>query len=379
MTWENKMARDQLTGLDKLYSEVFPQIDNRLRNLFGAGEILSIKKVYIVGDGDSYHAALASRTAFLNLASVEYFPVPAMRFLSYEIDNMHDYSPGQSMVVGVSASGESRRVVQCLERVKEKNPDAYLVAMTGNPNSSVAKIARHIFDLSLPNPELGKAPGIRTYIASLFGLTALAIRFGEIQNRYHMTEANAMRTRIAAQGEHVTNITKQSDIQAELMRPYAKSPFFMTAGCANHFGTASFSAAKLTEIAGLHCVPQDLEEWMHIERFSYPVNTPLIVFSPKGLSFNHAKTLMETAKRLEHPIIVVTDEPEDITIKSMTDIIFPIYGTLEEHFMQLLFYIPAVSIGVTLSKELNRAMFMSDNSTIQKQRAAMTQYLREEV
>ena len=379
MHWESKMAHDQLIGLGKLYEEAFPIIDHRLRNLFSAGDLLSIKKVYVLGDGDSYYAALASRTAFLNFSNVEYFPVPAMRFLGYEIDCMSDYSPGQSLIVGVSASGESRRVVQCMQRAKEKMPYARLTAMTGNPNSSVAKAADHVFDLSLPNPELGKAPGIRTYLASLFGLASLAIRLGEMQNHYHMTEANAMRDQIAAQAEYVARIAEQADIQAESMRRYAKSSFFTVAGSGNHFGTASFSAAKLAEIAGLFSVPQDMEEWMHVERFSYPIDTPLIVFAPKGASFDHAKVLMETAKKIGHPLIAVTDEPEDSAIKSLADIIFPVYGTLEEHFMQLLFYIPSVSMGVVLARELGRAMFMTDNEAMQKQRAAMTQNLREDV
>jgi glucosamine--fructose-6-phosphate aminotransferase (isomerizing) len=379
MLWENKMAHAQLTGLDKLYEETFPAIDHRLRNLFTAGDLLAIKKVYVLGDGDSYHVALASRTAFLNLTDVEYFPVPAMRFLGYEIDCMRDYSPGQSLVVGVSASGESRRVVQCLERARQKMPDASFVAMTGNPRSSVARAADHVFDVSLPNPELGKAPGIRTYVASLFGLAALSIRLGEMQTRYHMTEANTMRNRIAAQGEYVARIIEQSDIQAKEICRYAVAPFFMTAGSGNHLGTASFSAAKLTEIAGLFCVPQDLEEWMHVERFSYPLNTPLIVFAPKGVSFNHALTLMETARKMGHPVIAITDTPENETVKSLAEIIFPVYGTLEEHFMQLLFYIPSVSMGVAFSQKLGRAMFMTDNEAIQKQRAAMTQNLKEEM
>jgi glucosamine--fructose-6-phosphate aminotransferase (isomerizing) len=373
------MAQNQLPDLENVYKESFTEIDHKIRNLFTAGELLAVKKVYAVGDGDSYHAGLASRTAFLKLAGVEYHAVPAMKFLAYEIDCMHDYSPGQSMVLGISASVESKRVVQCLNRIKEKMPGARTVALTGNPNSSVAKAADTVFDVRLPNAELGMAPGIRTYTASLFGLTVLAIRLGEMQNRYHMTEANEWRKQIAGQSVFIPDIIEKSRAVAEKIKIYAKAPFFMFAGSGNHLGTATFSGAKLTEIAGIYTVPMDLEEWNHVERFSYPVDTPLVVIAPKGQSFDHALKLMESAKKIGHPVIAITNNTQNALLQSNTDIVVPVAGTLEEHFLHLLFYIPSVSIGVALSEALNRQMFMTDNEAIQRQRAAMTQNLKEEV
>jgi glucosamine--fructose-6-phosphate aminotransferase (isomerizing) len=379
MLWENQLAQNQLAALGDVYKESFPQIDVRLRNLFTAGDLISVKKVYVVGDGDSYHAGIASSGAFLNLTDVEYYAVPAMRFLAYELECLQDYSPGQSMVIGVSASGESRRVVQCLARAREKMPGVGITALTGNPESSVARAADTVLNVRLPNPELGMAPGIRTYLASLFGLAALAIRLGELQNRYHMTDANALRRNIAQLGEYVPALIEAASLEAPKLREYAAAPFFMAAGSGSHRGTAIFSAAKLTEIAGIYCVPRDLEEWMHVERFSYPTDTPLVVFAPRGPSFDHALVLMETARKTGHPVIAVTNEPENERIKALACCVFPVPGETEECFAHLLFFIPSVAMGVALSGELGRAMFMTGDEAIRKQRAAMTQNLKEDV
>jgi glucosamine--fructose-6-phosphate aminotransferase (isomerizing) len=373
------MAQNQPPTLEGIFRDSFTEIDHRVRNLFTAGELLSVKKVYVVGDGDSYHAGVASRSAFLKLTTVQYSAVPAMKFLSYEIDCMHDYSPGQSMVVGVSASGESKRVVQCLNRVKEKMPGVKTVALAGNPDSSLARAADAVFNVRLPNAELGMAPGIRTYVGSLFGLAALAIRLGEIQGGYHMTEANALRKQIADQNVCIPEIIEKSKEGAEKIRAYAKAPFFMFAGSGNHFGTAVFSGAKLTEIAGIHAVPSDLEEWNHVERFAYPLDAPLVIIAPQGASFEHALKLMENTKKIGHPLITVTNDPQNSVIQRNADVVIPVVGTLPEHFLQLLFFIPSVSIAVALSEEAGRQMFMTDNPAIQQQRAAMTQNLKEEV
>jgi glucosamine--fructose-6-phosphate aminotransferase (isomerizing) len=379
MVWDRAMAQNQLPTLESIFRDSFTEIDYRVRNLFTAGELLSVKKVYVVGDGDSYHGGVASRSAFLKLTTVQYSAVPAMKFLAYEIDCMHDYSPGQSMIVGVSASGESKRVIQCLNRVKERMPNAKTVALTGNPDSSLGRAADAVFNVSLPNAELGMAPGIRTYAGSLFGLSALAIRLGEIQSNYHMTEANAMRKQIVDQSTFVPEIIGRSKEEAKKIRPYAKVPFFMFAGSGTHFGTAIFSGAKLTEIAGIHAVCSDLEEWNHVERFAYPQEVPLIIIAPQGASFDHALKLMEGAKKIGHPIIVITNNPQNSVIQRNVDIVIPVAGTLPEHFLQLLFFIPSVSIAVDLSEEIGRQMFMTDNQAIREQRAVMTQNLKEEV
>jgi glucosamine--fructose-6-phosphate aminotransferase (isomerizing) len=373
------MAQNQLATLEGIYRDSFTEIDHRVRNLFTAAELLSVKKIYVVGDGDSYHAGVASRSVFLKLTRLEYSALPAMRFLACEIDCMHDYSPGQSMIVGISASGASMRVIQCLNRVKEKMPGVKTIALTGNPDSAIARAADVVFSVRLPNAELGMAPGIRTYTGSLFGLAALAIRFGEIQDNYHMTQANAWRKQIADQSAFIPEIIQKSGEGAEKIRKYAGAPFFMFAGSGNHFGTAIFSGAKLTEIAGIHVVPSDLEEWNHVERFAYPLDVPLVIFAPLGASFDHAVNLTESAKKLGHPVIVITNDPQNTVIQSNADIVIAVAGTLPEHFLHLLFYIPSVSMGVALSEELGRQMFMTDNEAIQNQRAVMTQNLKEEV
>jgi glucosamine--fructose-6-phosphate aminotransferase (isomerizing) len=379
MIWETQLAINQLNALEKVYGESFPAIDNNLRNLLSAGELLSIKKIYVLGDGDSYHAGIASGSAFFNITNVEYHVFPAMRFLAYGIEFLRDYSPGQSLVIGVSASGESRRVVQCLARVKEKAPGIKTLALVGKPESSAARAADMVFNAALPDPELGAAPGIRTYLASLFGLSSLAIRLGEIQNCYTMAEANALRRKIAGQGKYIPAMVEAASAGASRLGKYATAPFWVAAGSGNHRGTAAFSAAKLTEIAGVHGVPQDLEEWMHVERFAYPVDTPLLVFAPRGASFDHALLLMESAGKIGHPVIAITNEPEHERIKALAAAIFPVPGDLEEYFQQLLFFIPPVLIGAALAKTLGRAMFMTDNDAVQKQRAAMTQNLKEDV
>ena len=55
-----KLVNDQLETLEELYRDDLPPIDRSVRQAFNALELESIHHVHALGDGDSYHAALAA-------------------------------------------------------------------------------------------------------------------------------------------------------------------------------------------------------------------------------------------------------------------------------------------------------------------------------
>ena len=377
MVLENTLASDQLYTLADLYTSHFDPIDRNVRTLLGADTFLAVKKLYVVGDGDSYHAAVATRFAFMSRTDLEYHALPAMKFLAYEADRLHDYSPGQTMVVGISASGESRRVIQSLERAKVQLPGATVIAMTGDTGSTVAGVADAVLDVSIP--DLGRTPGIRTYTASLFGLTALCLRFGELQGRFTLEETNATRASVAKLADSIAKTVGDAVATASGCARWAHTPFATVVGSGPHLGTAMFSAAKLVEIAGIHASAQDLEEWMHVERFAYPTDTPVIVIAPGGRSFAHALKMVSVARQLGHPLLVLTDRADDRALADSADALFPVTGEIEECFQHLLYYIPSVAIAGVLGSGIGRAMFMSHDEALKDERAALTGNLRETV
>ena len=60
-------------------------------------EWMAVKKVYLTGDGDSYHASCAAEMAFAALAAVACEPMSAQRFLDYGAAWMRHDSPHQTL------------------------------------------------------------------------------------------------------------------------------------------------------------------------------------------------------------------------------------------------------------------------------------------
>ena len=374
---EHTLATAQLHTLPELYRSYFAVIDHRMRTLIGSETLTRVRKLYVLGNGDSYHAAVAARFAFLSRTGLEYHAVPAMKFLGYEIDHLRDDRPGTTMVVGISASGRSRRVIQSLERVRANAPGAVVIAMTGDPRSPLAGITDTVVDLSIP--DLGRTPGIRTYAATLFGLTAFCLRFGEIEGRYSARETDATRAALTLLAEGVATTVRDAVATAESCAAWSHAPFATVVGSGPHLGTALFSAAKLVEIAGIHTSAQDLEEWMHVERFAYPTDTPVMIIAPGGRAFSHARKTCRAARRLGHRIVVLTDRTEDTALLDAADALCPVSGEIEACFQYLLYYIPAVAIAAALGSAIGRGMFMSDNEALCAKSTAVTRNLSEPV
>lgn len=373
-TQSPELIVDQLKTLSSIHREDFKNIDQNIRSGFDALELASVHRVYSLGDGDSFHAALATEMAFSEFARIQYLPLSAMHFLEYGADYMPVNFPRDTLVVGISASGGSTRVVQSLERAKKVSDKVINASMVGRLDSPLAKAADRV--LSTQIPELGRSPGLRTYTASLMGLIALAIRIGEIKRHYHMQEANSLRREIVDMADFVE---ETYDLAMEpaytAAKLYKDSPFISYAGSGPSFGSASFSSAKVVEACGKFAVAQDLEEWAHVERFAYPLDFPVFLIAPPGKGYWRALELAKGVKTLGHPLIAVLDE-HDEDIKALADLTFPVKGQVREAFSPLLYYISGTAFAYALTKELGRCMFMTDNEQVMKVREEMRRQIQ---
>ena len=80
---------DQVSSLSELVKDEFPKIVNRIKEQFDDKELKRFHHIYVTGDGDSWHAAMSTEMAFNKYAKVNFFSVPAMEFLEYGADYIH--------------------------------------------------------------------------------------------------------------------------------------------------------------------------------------------------------------------------------------------------------------------------------------------------
>ena len=117
----------------------------------------------------------------------------------------------------------------------------------------------------------------------------------------------------------------------------AASPVVVMLGSGPSYGTALYSAAKLVEAAGVFVLGQDLEEWWHVERFSYPVDMPVFVIAPPGRSHWRAQSVAATARGLGRRVITVT-HTDDTEVTRHAHMVLPVHGEVREEFSPLLYH-----------------------------------------
>ena len=346
----------QVAGLADDLRQLTRPFEQQVRAVLTPSEWKAAKKVYLTGDGDSYHASCAAEMAFLAVADVACEPLSAQRFLDYGAAWMRPAAPSQTLVIATSASGGTERVVQAIERAKEYG--ALTVALTGTPNSAVTQVADRSVVVELPHKE--RSPGIRTYQASLVGMLLVAMQLGERQGRHAQEETDRLRQELIALADVVDATT--NTIQAgcrEVAELIAASPIVVMLGSGPSYGTALYSAAKLVEAAGVFTMGQDLEEWWHVERFAYPVDMPVFVIAPPGRSHWRAQSVAATARGLGRRVIAVTHR-DDTEVTRHTHMVLPVQGEVREEFSPLLYHLFASYVSAHVAERLGRSPFQGD-------------------
>jgi glucosamine--fructose-6-phosphate aminotransferase (isomerizing) len=360
---------DQAKDLGNVLREQTKPIDRLIRNALTPLEFRSLHRVYTTGDGDSYHAAMAGEMAFEQIARIACEPMSAMRFLEYGAEYLPSSFPNDTLVVGISATGGTKRVAQALERAHQASKKVITMAISGNVAGIVGQSAGRKISVQLP--DMGRSPGVRTYNASLMALILLAIRIGEINDRYHQSEANAMRKELIALADvaEATCAAMLAPAQ-EAAKALKDASYLLFVGSGPSYGTALFSAAKVVEASGLMAMGQDLEEWAHVERFTYPDDTPLFIIAPPGKGYWRAVELAKSAKELGRRLIAVVNREEEV-ISGLADFVLPVTGDVREEFSPLIYHIAADLFASYLAEELARNPFQTNRPEVLARWAAM--------
>jgi glutamine---fructose-6-phosphate transaminase (isomerizing) len=339
---------------DDVRSTIEP-LGEQLRVALTSADSEAVKHVYLVGAGDSYHASRAAEMAFASLAGVSVRPMSALRFLEYDAAWMPHSRNGRPLVVAVSASGATPRVLQAVKRAREQG--ALTLALTGAPGSPITDAACRTVVVELAHKE--RSPGIRTHQASLVALLVIAVRLHETR-RHDLAGASSLR-------EELIRLASCIDATAGACGPpsrgvahaIADSPTLVVAGSGPSYGAALHGAAKIVEATGVHARAQDLEEWWHVDRFAYPDDMPVFVIAPPGRSQARAVQLAETARALGRRVIAVAHE-HDVGVSRHAHMALPVAGETREEFSPLLYGVFAGQVASCLAAALGRAPFKSD-------------------
>lgn len=286
----------------------------KLGALMGASVFKGLKRVIITGCGDSFSAAGAMKPAFQLHSGLKLVSVPdPMEFCRYydkeEINQ--DCLDSETLVIAVSASGGSARIVEILTKANRMGVGSMLIS--NNPESNGAKAAQYMYHVQTP-PGCN-SPGLRSYFASMIAITALGAYIGVQQGYITEERFDAIRESIVSYTKafmaRYDAVDNQMFRMGMVWKNYEK---FEVVGDWGEAFSAQFVEEKFIECAGVHTTHADSEDWCHINFFLRDPQTIGTVFLTQSQdpSFDRMIYTIRSAAGIGRPVLVVTDAEESL-------------------------------------------------------------------
>ncbi|TMD90897.1 MAG: SIS domain-containing protein [Chloroflexi bacterium] len=279
-------------------------------------------RIYLIGCGDSHYCGLATRLAFERWTGIPTEALESLEFSRYAVD----HAPAGSWAVCVSNSGRVTRTVEAAMFARRRG--IVPIALTYDRKSLLAQNSEVTLDFGYE--DVGFGPGTLSYMASLTGLYAVAVRAAELANTLTHQAADRQVAAIAAEADAV-------DATLESSRPVATqlgesvpagAPVHIIGGGPN-YGTALFGMAKFIEAAAVPAVGQELEEWAHEQYFCTRPGTYTVVIAPPGAATDRAREQLRAVRDVGGTAIAICAS-DDSETSTLADHVLPVAGSSDE-------------------------------------------------
>ena len=217
-------------------------------------ELASITKVSIVACGSSYHAGLVAKYAFERWARL-----PVDVDIASEFRYRDPVLDSNTLVIGVSQSGETVDSLQAMRQAKQSN--ARVVVVSNVVDSSMAREADGVL-YTRAGPEIGVA-ATKTVLAQIIALELLALRMAQVRGTLaEGAVAEVVSELWSLEGTVQEALARDEDVAA-VARELVDARDFFFLGRHAGFPTALEGALKLKEISYLHAEGYPAGELKH--------------------------------------------------------------------------------------------------------------------
>jgi glucosamine--fructose-6-phosphate aminotransferase (isomerizing) len=271
-------------------------------------EVRNLRRIVIVAAGTSYHAGVVGRYII-----EEWARIPVEPDIASEWIYRNPVLSKDTLVIGISQSGESRDTVNAVKLARERG--ARTLAIT---NMMGTQITREV-DATLYTRcgiEIGVAAS-KTFTAQVALLSLLALKLASIRrtlpqddNDFILDRLHELPERLQEFLDDVDNGRHRID---EIAQRFYDRPFFLYLG--RHIGlpVALEGALKLKEISYIPTDAYSAGEMKHGPIAMLDEGTPVVVVATNIHTYEKiVSNIQETRARGAHVIAIATDGNEDI-------------------------------------------------------------------
>src|SRR6266849_4821852 len=267
-------------------------------------EIQNLRRIVIVACGTAYHAGVVGRYII-----EEWARLPVEPDIASEWIYRNPVLSKDTLVIGISQSGETRDTVNAMKLAREKG-----ARTLGITNLMGTQITREV-DPTLYTRcgiEIGVAAS-KTFTAQVALLSLLALRLAEIRRTLPQEEIDFILDRLHELPDKMAQFLDGDHPIDSIAQRFYDKPFFLYLG--RHIGlpVALEGALKLKEISYIPTDAYSAGEMKHGPIAMLDEGTPVVVVATNIHVYEKiVSNIQETRARGAHVIAIATDGNEDI-------------------------------------------------------------------
>jgi glucosamine--fructose-6-phosphate aminotransferase (isomerizing) len=270
-------------------------------------ELRAVDKVFIVGCGTSYHAGMVARYAIEHWARL-----PTEIDVASEFRYRDPVLDAQSLVVGVSQSGESLDTMEACRFARSATNKAKVLVVSNVVDSSMAREADAVL-YTRAGPERGVA-ATKTHVAQIVAMELLALRLAQARGVLYPEEVARQIEALHAVPSLISGVLARSDDVQDVASRYVKTRDFFFLGRGVGYPVALEGALKLKEISYARAEAYPAGEMKHGPIALIEPGTVVVAVATRGRL--HAKIMsnIDEVRARGATVVVVANEGDDAAV-----------------------------------------------------------------
>ncbi|HUW23709.1 MAG TPA: glutamine--fructose-6-phosphate transaminase (isomerizing) [bacterium] len=282
-------------------------------------EIRRIEKVYIVGCGTSYHAALYGEFLFEELVRL-----PCEVDIGSEFRYRNPIINGNTLVLLISQSGETADTLAGLREAKKKGGKT--LAICNVLGSTATREADGVI-YTRAGPEIGVASS-KAFTAQLTALCLLAIYLGRVRGTLGKEEARNILMHLLHIPHQVEEVLENQEEIIACAQSYFKKIDFLFLGRHINYPIALEGALKLKEISYIHAEGYPAGEMKHGPIALIDENMPVLAIATDSRVYEKVVANIEEV-RARDGIVIALATKKNKEIKKKAEYVFYLSETME--------------------------------------------------
>lgn len=275
------------------------------------------KKIYLVGSGSSYHAAVVSKYYFSKILNIETQYIMPNLFTYHEcVNNQNLYPNDEILVIGISQSGNSLTTLSSLQRAKKIGCST--LAITEDINSRITKEGYPVLQLLCGYEDV--SPETKGYSCTLMTCYLLALCMGKEYSILSDTQFIKKIEETKEFSNYFDNFVDEATTWYEKNKDeILGAKKIGITGFGLNYGTAIEAQLKIYECTHLPAVGYEAEEFIHGHIFAYNEENYLFTIAAEGEEIKRMDRMNTFYKEnITKHVFVITSENNNIAEKDLS-------------------------------------------------------------